>query len=153
MVELFAGVGGFRLGLEGTPSSNTKSDFEVIWSNQWEPSQKVQWASDVYVARFGTSGHSNEDIHDVRKEVPNHDLLVGGFPCQDYSTARTRSGELGIQGEKGKLWTPIKQIIRDAPQRPKVVLRARHSLSLASRAFGALTTITPNFGFNIDINR
>ena len=70
-MELFAGVGGFRLGLEGKPSSDIESDFEVIWSNQWEPSQRVQWASDIYVARFGASGHSNEDIHDARKDVPN----------------------------------------------------------------------------------
>ena len=122
VVELFAGVGGFRLGLDGHPNLESESNFKTIWSNQWEPSQRVQWASDIYVARFGASGHSNEDIHDARKDVPNHDLLVGGFPCQDYSTARTRSGELGIQGEKGKLWTPIKQIIRDTSRRPKAVL-------------------------------
>ena len=122
VVELFAGVGGFRLGLDGNPNRDSGSDFKTIWSNQWEPSQRVQWASEVYVSKFGSEGHSNEDINSARHEVPEHDLLVGGFPCQDYSTARTRSGEMGIKGEKGKLWTPIKQIIRDAPVRPKVVL-------------------------------
>ena len=121
VVELFAGVGGFRLGLEGVPNSGSNSPFEIIWSNQWEPSQKVQWASKVYEERFGIDDHSNEDIHIALKEVPNHDLLVGGFPCQDYSIARTKSGELGIEGEKGKLWNPIKKIIRDAEIRPKVV--------------------------------
>jgi len=120
-VELFAGVGGFRLGLEGAPGSEKNSPFKVVWSNQWEPSQKVQWASKVYEKRFGIENHSNEDIHGVLDSVPNHDLLVGGFPCQDYSVARTKSGELGIRGEKGKLWEPIKKIIRDAKIRPKVV--------------------------------
>lgn len=121
VVELFAGVGGFRLGLEGSPGQKETSVFEVIWSNQWEPSQKVQWASKVYETRFGADNHSNEDIHVAIKSIPNHDLLVGGFPCQDYSVARTKSGELGIKGEKGKLWEPIKKIIRDAEKRPKVI--------------------------------
>tara|TARA_B100001758_G_scaffold247541_1_gene265830 strand:- start:1793 stop:3319 length:1527 start_codon:yes stop_codon:yes gene_type:complete len=129
VAELFAGVGGFRLGLDGAPSKEWETDllkvedtgFRVIWSNQWEPGEKAQWASKIYGKRFGSEGHSNEDIHKVRKEVSEHDLLVGGFPCQDYSVARTISGELGIKGEKGKLWTPIKQIIRDSPVRPKVV--------------------------------
>ncbi|MDC3247212.1 DNA (cytosine-5-)-methyltransferase, partial [Euryarchaeota archaeon] len=115
VAELFAGVGGFRLGLEG-------EDYEFVFSNQWEPDETKQWASKIYVKHFGEEGHSNEDIHKIRKHVPEHDLLVGGFPCQDYSVARTISGEMGIKGEKGKLWTPIKQIIRDAPIRPKVIL-------------------------------
>lgn len=96
VAELFAGVGGFRLGLEGwnnkSSSSNYKDDFEsqyeVVWSNQWEPSTKVQHASMVYEHRFGKKGHSNQDIAMVDvSEIPDHDLLVGGFPCQDYSVA------------------------------------------------------------------
>jgi DNA (cytosine-5)-methyltransferase 1 len=63
VVELFAGVGGFRLGLEGwngkSPLSDYISDiaspYEVIWSNQWEPSTKTQHASEVYIERFGSS--------------------------------------------------------------------------------------------------
>ena len=82
--ELFAGVGGFRLGLEAT------GHFEVVWSNQWEPSTKTQHASMVYEARFGSENHSNKDIEQVpTDEIPDHDLLVGGFPCQDYSVATT----------------------------------------------------------------
>lgn len=92
VVELFAGVGGFRLGLEGwkgkSSSSNYKetfeSSYEVIWSNQWEPSTKIQHASAVYEYRFGMDNHSNRDIANVEiSDIPDHDLLVGGFPCQD----------------------------------------------------------------------
>ena len=100
VVELFAGVGGFRIGLEGwkgtSSSSNFKekidSNYKVIWSNQWEPSTKAQHASDIYAKRFGEKNHSNEDIHSVDpKKIPSHDLLVGGFPCQDYSVAKQMS--------------------------------------------------------------
>ena len=78
VIELFAGVGGFRLGLEST------GGYEVVWSNQWEPSTKTQHASMVYEARFGAKNHSNEDISEVKTDdIPNADILVGGFPCQD----------------------------------------------------------------------
>ncbi len=98
VAELFAGVGGFRLGLEGwngfSATSGYKkkfeSSYEVIWSNQWEPSTKVQHASNVYSNRWGFKSHSNTDISSVPvEEIPSHDLLVGGFPCQDYSVATT----------------------------------------------------------------
>ena len=133
VAELFAGVGGFRLGLEGHPESDEDTGFKVVFSNQWEPGETKQWASKIYEKHFGSEGHSNDDIHDIafnegkmaktiRERIPEHDLLVGGFPCQDYSVARTISGELGIEGEKGKLWIPIRNIIREKRPRPKVVL-------------------------------
>jgi len=121
VAELFAGVGGFRLGLEG-------DDFEFVFSNQWEPGEKAQWATQIYEERFGSEGHTGNSIHDFTHPkdgvaaIPDHDLLVGGFPCQDYSVARTISGELGIKGEKGKLWVDIARIIRHKRPRPKVVL-------------------------------
>ena len=114
VVELFAGVGGFRLGLE-------KSAFEVIWSNQWEPSTKKQHASMVYKARFGNKGHSNKDIALVAiDEIPDHDLLCGGFPCQDYSVATTLNNSKGLKGKKGVLWWSIHRILEEKKnKRPK----------------------------------
>lgn len=93
VVELFAGVGGFRIGLE-----RASKHFKTIWSNQWEPSTKRQDASIIYCRHFGAEGHSNEDIATVpTEEIPDSDLLCGGFPCQDYSVATTlqRSGGIG----------------------------------------------------------
>ena len=82
--ELFAGVGGFRLGLEKTKG------YEVVWSNHWEPSTKTQHASKVYEARLGSQNHSNVNIKQVPTiEFPVHDVLVGGFPCQDYLNTTT----------------------------------------------------------------
>lgn len=88
--------------------------FETIWNNQWEPSTRHQDASLVYRARFGTKGHSNKDINLVpTKDIPDHDLLVGGFPCQDYSVAATLSKSGGIEGKKGVLWWQIYRILNE----------------------------------------
>jgi DNA (cytosine-5)-methyltransferase 1 len=116
VVELFAGVGGFRLGLE-------KNNYEVVWSNQWEPSTKIQHASIVYEARFGKKNHSNQDIATVpTSEIPDHDLLCGGFPCQDYSVAATLKNSGGLEGKKGVLWWSIHRILREKKKKPNYLL-------------------------------
>ncbi|AZJ31812.1 DNA (cytosine-5)-methyltransferase 1 [Tenacibaculum mesophilum] len=113
VAELFAGVGGFRLGLE-------KSNYKVVWSNQWEPSTKMQHASLVYEARFGKENHSNQDIATVStNEIPDHDLLCGGFPCQDYSVATTLHNSKGLKGKKGVLWWSIHRILEEKKNKPK----------------------------------
>jgi len=109
VVELFAGVGGFRVGFE-----RASERYRTIWNNQWEPSTKRQDASIVYCHRFGTAGHSNQDIATVPVEdIPDADLLCGGFPCQDYSVATTLHNSKGIEGKKGVLWWQIQRILRD----------------------------------------
>ena len=109
-IELFAGVGGFRIGLER--ASSVQKQFNIVWSNQWEPSTKMQHASNVYMARFGFDNHSNEDISKVEvKDIPDHDVLVGGFPCQDYSVASSLKNAHGIVGKKGVLWWEIYRIL------------------------------------------
>ena len=114
VIELFAGVGGFRLGLEN------KGNYEVVWSNQWEPSTKVQHASMVYEARFGPQNHSNNDISEVpTSDIPDADILVGGFPCQDYSVATTLQSSKGLIGKKGVLWWSIHRILSEKVNPPK----------------------------------
>lgn len=133
VIELFAGVGGFRLGLEGwegkSPSSNYKEDFKtpyrIVWSNQWEPSTKAQHASAVYENKWGIDNHSNSDIEEVVKDcsqIPDADLLVGGFPCQDYSVATTLKNSKGLIGKKGVLWWSIHKIISDKKIKPKYLI-------------------------------
>ena len=104
VVELFAGVGGFRLGLEGWNGKSASSKYEkninpkfqVVWSNQFEPSTKKQHASEIYKKRWPDSNHSNQNISEVSSsEIPNHDVLVGGFPCQYNSVARVHSHSKG----------------------------------------------------------
>lgn len=109
VIELFAGVGGFRVGLE-----KASKNFNIIWGNQWEPSRKAQDAFNCYNKNFDGQGfHSNKDISTVDfEEIPqDFELLVGGFPCQDYSVARGLSGEKGIQGKKGVLFWQIMRFV------------------------------------------
>jgi len=114
VVELFAGVGGFRIGLDS--ASNEKHKYETVWASQWEPSTVRQHAAEIYTARFGECSVSNENIETVIendfKSIPDHNLLVGGFPCQDYSVASTLSRSKGIVGKKGVLFWSIYNIIK-----------------------------------------
>lgn len=105
VAELFAGVGGFRLGLD-------RAGWKTVYSNQWEPSTKRQHASEVYVHNFGSDGHSNEDISKVSEVPSEFDLLVGGFPCQDYSVAKSKSSATGLEGKKGVLWWEILRLVK-----------------------------------------
>lgn len=132
VAELFAGVGGFRLGL-------ARSGWRTVFSNQWEPSTKVQHASDVYVANFGSEGHTNVDISRLldlveskEEKIPKFDLLVGGFPCQDYSVAKVLSASKGIAGKKGVLWWEIVRLIE--MKKPKMVLLENVDRLLSSPA-------------------
>ena len=111
--ELFAGVGGFRLGFD-----RLGSGWETVWFSQWEPGARTQWAHQCYVDHYGDSPdlkgeyHTCEDIASVTKtDIPDHNLLVGGFPCQDYSVAHPLSSSEGIEGKKGVLWWQIRETI------------------------------------------
>lgn len=121
VIELFAGVGGFRVCLNNISTIDSQGhaiengDFQFVWANQWEPSTKSQPAFECYKQRFNsqTCEVSNEDINKVnKKDIPDHTLLCGGFPCQDYSVAHSLSKEKGIEGKKGVLWWDINSILK-----------------------------------------
>jgi len=151
VVELFAGVGGFRIGLEKT------KHFKVIWSNQWEPGKSKQHASDVYVNRFGNDNHSNEDIESVKtKDIPNHDVLVGGFPCQDYSVASLLKNSKGLLGKKGVLWWSIYRILDEKKKKPSFLILENVDRLLGSpvnqkgRDFAMMLSSLNNLGYAVE---
>lgn len=120
--ELFAGVGGFRCGLNSireVEDAKKPEKWETVWFSQWEPAdKKIQWAHDCYVNRFGAcmdlegNDTTNNDINSVEKSiVPDHNLLVGGFPCQDYSVASSLASSKGLEGKKGVLWWDIRDML------------------------------------------
>lgn len=118
VIELFAWVGWFRVWLE-----NSEWKYKIVWSNQWEPSTKVQHASMVYEARFGNDNHSNENIENVQtKDIPDHDVLVWGFPCQDYSVAATLKNSKWLIWKKWVLWWSIHRILSEKKNKPKYLI-------------------------------
>lgn len=144
--ELFAGVGGFRLGLE-------RAGWKIIWSNQWEPLLKTQYASDCYIAHFGDEGFINEDIARIPiKQIPKHTLMTGGFPCQDYSVATTNAR--GITGKKGILWWEINRIL-EAKRPPFVLLENVDRLLISpakqrGRDMGVMLGCFRDLGYSVE---
>ncbi|HHD7906045.1 TPA: DNA (cytosine-5-)-methyltransferase [Enterococcus faecalis] len=138
VAEMFAGVGGFHLGLK-----NASPNFEIIWANQFEPSRKNQFAFKIYQERFPEIEPSNEDFSKIDKTcIPDMDLLVGGFPCQDYSVAA--SGAKGIVGKKGVLWWDIRKTIK--VKKPKYIFLENVDRLLSSPG---VTTVQPGRDFGI----
>jgi DNA (cytosine-5)-methyltransferase 1 len=151
-IELFAGVGGFRIGLERT------GKFQVVWGNQWEPSKKTQDAFQCYAINFEGKGvHVNRDIATISEEeikAIDADMIVGGFPCQDYSVARSLSGEKGIEGKKGVLFWEIKRFIDI--KKPKYVLLENVDRLLKSpssqrgRDFSVMLATFRDLGYSVE---
>ena len=150
VVDLFAGVGGFHLGL-----SRASTKYKVIWANQYEPSRKNQFAYNIYKKNFPKTPISNEDIAKINKEkIPQMDLLVAGFPCQDYSVAT--AGAKGILGKKGILWWELYKVIE--LKKPKYLLFENVDRLLASpgvkskqpgRDFGIILKTLSDIGYGV----
>lgn len=154
--ELFAGVGGFRVGFERF----SREDFETVFFNQWEPSYITQFAYECYVHNFGLDSipeqvrqFTNYDVRQIPKEeLPDFDLLVGGFPCQNYSVAGPKSSK-GIEGEKGVLWWDIRSTLE--VKNPSLVLLENVDRLLKSpasqrgRDFGIILKCFDELGYNV----
>ena len=153
VLELFAGVGGFRIGLE-----NANPDyFRTLWSNQWEPSRKSQDAFEVYNYHFPDSENINISIADITDEQfaeMNADMIVGGFPCQDYSVARSKKNEQGIEGQKGVLFWEIIRATRIIRPRFLILENVDRLLKAPSkqrgRDFAIMLTAFNNLGFSVE---
>lgn len=162
VIELFAGVGGFRVGLnnihtfdEETGLAIENGNWDFVWANQWEPSTKLQHAYDCYVKRFGSDNVSNIDINAIsKKEIPDHSLLVAGFPCQDYSVARTKSNEKGIEGKKGVLFWEISKTLFEK-ETPFFLLEnvdrlLKSPASQRGRDFGIMLRTLSDLGYDVE---
>lgn len=169
VIELFAGVGGFRCGLNhintNTPYSKEKIENEkwkTVWFSQWEPEEKTtQYAHDCYVYHFGTcldnkgNDTTNYNIEDVDKDdLPDATLLVGGFPCQDYSVASSLATAKGLEGRKGVLWWSIREILEK--KKPPFVLLENVDRLLKSpakqrgRDFGIILACFRDEGYTVE---
>lgn len=163
--ELFAGVGGFRCGLNGIKTSaDTKKGekWDTVWFSQWEPAEKkTQYAHSCYVYNFGTcldkngEDTTNWNVEDVDKTtLPDFNLLVGGFPCQDYSVASTLSTSKGLEGKKGILWWSIRETL-EAKQPPFVLLEnvdrlIKSPAKQRGRDFGIILACFRDEGYTVE---
>jgi DNA (cytosine-5)-methyltransferase 1 len=170
VIELFAGVGGFRLGLEGFNNGKSaisnykknitsKSKYKIIYSNQWEPSTKIQHASIIYEKRFGSKGHFNLDISElsVKDLKIKCDMLVGGFPCQDYSVANSLRSSKGLLGKKGVLWWQIERILSElGKNKPKFLILEnvdrliKSPVSKKGRDFAVMLASLNDLGYTVE---
>ena len=153
VLELFAGVGGFRIGLE----NSDKNFFKTRWSNQWEPSRKSQDAFEVYNYHFPNSeniGYSISDISDEKFASMDADMIVGGFPCQDYSVARSKKNEQGIEGKKGVLFWEIIRATRIIKPKYLILENVDRLLKAPSkqrgRDFAIMLTAFNNLGYSVE---
>lgn len=162
--ELFAGVGGFRCGLNNvnTVESVSKEKWDTVWFSQWEPAEKnTQYAHDCYVYRFGTcldkngKDTTNVNIEEVDKStIPDFNLLVGGFPCQDYSVASSLATSKGLEGKKGVLWWSIRDILEE--KKPPFVLLENVDRLIKSpakqrgRDFGVILACFRDEGYTVE---
>lgn len=163
--ELFAGVGGFRCGLNHIKVLEDIKKPEVwdtVWFNQWEPAEKkTQYAHDCYVYRFGSrkdlngNDTTNVDIEEVDKSaIPDFNLLVGGFPCQDYSVASSLATSKGLEGKKGVLWWSIRDTI-EAKEPPFVLLEnvdrlLKSPAKQRGRDFGIILACFRDQGYTVE---
>lgn len=153
VLELFAGVGGFRIGLENAD----KNLFKTKWSNQWEPSRKSQDAFEVYDYHFPNSENINISISDIPDEKfaeMDADIIVGGFPCQDYSVARSKKNEQGIEGKKGVLFWEIIRATRIIKPKYLILENVDRLLKAPSkqrgRDFAIMLTAFNNLGYSVE---
>lgn len=149
--ELFAGVGGFRLGFE-----RSSKDWRTVWFSQWEPGRARQWAHECYVRHFGDiDERTGIDISLVDKSaIPDHTLLVGGFPCQDYSVARPLPGSRGLDGKKGVLWWQIRDTL-EAKRAPfglfeNVDRLLKSPATQRGRDFGVMLACLDDLGYSAE---
>ena len=171
VAELFAGVGGFRLGLEGfSDPAHPEFDlpaagpFQTIWANQWEPpgTDSKQFAARCYKSHFGPDSVVNEDINKVLDSfeagtisIPDVDMVVGGFPCQDYSVAKPLSMAGGIEGKKGVLWWDIYRFLK-LKNKPRYVLLENVDRLLKSpasqrgRDFAIILSCLAQLGYSVE---
>lgn len=114
-VELFAGIGGFRIAADSL-------GFKTVWANDINPMSCM-----VYRDRFGEDVNVEGDLEEFISEIPEHDLLTAGFPCQPFSSAGKKEG---VRDPRGTLFEKIVKVIESRQPRFFVLENVKRLLSM-----------------------
>lgn len=135
-VELFAGIGGFRIACD-------ELDIKTVWANDVESK-----ASKVYRENFGINEHIEGDIESYIDQVPKHDLLTAGFPCQPFSSAGKK---LGIEDVRGTLFEKIVYILGKNKPKYFVLENVKRLLSMDKGAhFATILDALSSLGYLVE---
>jgi DNA (cytosine-5)-methyltransferase 1 len=139
VVSLFSGSGGMDLGFK-------KAGFNILWANDVD-----HWACETFKKNFGD--HIVEgSICDVKnEEVPDCDIILGGFPCQDFSMIWKRAG---LKTERGNLYRHFVRIVTD--KRPKMFVAENVKGLLSANKGKAVEQIVNDFaaaGYTVNVNK
>jgi DNA (cytosine-5)-methyltransferase 1 len=145
--SLFAGCGGLDLGFE--QAKNPKFNFKVIWANDFDKS-----ACDTYKKNFSDTEVICSDIWDYDlKKMPDCDVILGGFPCQDFSVLRGNGKRKGVDVKRGLLYTKFVEAVE---LKKPIIFVAENVKGLLSANEGyAITRIREDFaklGYDVKIN-
>lgn len=116
VASLFCGCGGTDVGLLGgfdfLDKHYSKNDVNIVYANDIEDS-----ACTIFEKNFGLKP-DNRDIREIRSnELPDFDILTGGFPCQSFSIVAQNPKRLGVKDDRGKLFFEMCRILKE--KKPK----------------------------------
>lgn len=114
-IELFSGIGGFRLACDA-------KGIKTVFANDIKPT-----ACEVYKDRFGTEELRMGDLNQFLNDIPRHDLLTAGFPCQPFSSAGKKNG---IRDPRGTLFEKIVEVLTMARPKYFVLENVKRLLSM-----------------------
>lgn len=138
LVSLFSGCGGLDLGFK-------QAGYNIVWANDYE-----HWSCQTYKKNFGD--HIVEaSITDIDPEqIPDHDVMTGGFPCQDFSMIWKRGG---LETDRGNLYKYFVRAVK--VKRPKVFIAENVKGLLTANGGKAVAKIAEDFaelGYKVNIN-
>ena len=135
-VELFAGIGGFRL-------AAAQKGLQTLWANDI-----CSKACHVYRSQFGDAEIRQGDIRELTHEIPSHDLLTAGFPCQPFSSAGQKKG---FRDPRGQLFSVIVEVLRTHRPRYFILENVKRLLLMEKGVhFATVLSALTELGYHIE---
>jgi DNA (cytosine-5)-methyltransferase 1 len=135
-VELFCGIGGFRIAADAL-------NIKTIWANDIE-----EMAASVYMYNFGKENFYKGNICEISSDIPKHDILTAGFPCQPFSSAGKK---MGISDSRGTLFSEIVKVLYEQKPSFFILENVKRLLSMDSgRHFATILNSLTQAGYSVE---